>query len=229
MKKQTTNKTIKAIGTFLVMLIALSAQAGTYIDNFDDGDFDGWEAMGPAEWQVVDGVVTGRSEVNSGSGLLFGEHDWRNYTIECDAKIVETIATLPNASLGLRMLDRSLSDFNYIWCLPSVAWGTAFIWPWLNGKGLGLSAQKPFKQEMNRWYHLKGVAYEDNFEFYIDGELMASLSDSRFPTGRVMLQTNGCLSNFDNVVITGDDVPDNTTAVSISGKLATIWGQLRSE
>ena len=82
---------------------------------------------------------------------------------------------------------------------------------------------------MNRWYHLKGIAHEDNFELYIDGELMASMSDSRFPTGRVGLQANGCLANFDNVIITGDDVPDNTAAVSASGKLATTWGQLRKK
>ena len=187
------------------------------------------DAVGSAEWKVVDGVLTARNEVSSGSGLLFGKDDWRNYTIECDAKIVEPIVDLHNASLGLRMLWRNSSDFNYIWCLPSPPWGTALIWSWLNGNDSRQSAQKPFKHEVNRWYRLKGVADEDKFELYIDGELMASLSDSRFPTGRVGLQTNGCLSNFDNVVITGDDVPDNVTAVSISGKLATTWGQLRSE
>jgi len=36
------------------------------------------------------------------------------------------------------------------------------------------------------------------------------------------------LANFDNVVITGDDVPDSTAAVSASGRLAVTWGQLRS-
>jgi len=115
---------------------------------------------------------------------------------------------------------------------PSVGWGTALIWPWLNGNGLGTSAQKPFKQEMDRWYHFKAVANEDNFEFYIDGELMASYTDDRFSTGCIMLQTNACLSNFDNIVITGDGIPDNTnniTAVSSSGKLAIGWGQLRSQ
>jgi hypothetical protein len=221
--------TFRASLLMLALMISLPTWAGTYIENFDDGDFDGWEALDPAAWKVVDGVVTGKFGELRGTVLLFGEDDWRNYTIECDAKIVEPITNLPAASLGIRMLFRNLSDFNYLWCLPSVAWGTALIWPWLNGRELATSAQKPFKQEMNHWYHLKGVADEDNFEFYIDGELMASLSDSRFPTGRVLLQTNGCVAHFDNVVITGDDVPDNTTAVSISGKLATTWGQLRSQ
>lgn len=219
----------------MALMISLPAWAGTYVETFDDGDFDGWEivegwdAVGASEWNVVDGVATCRNGSTYGSMLFFGEDDWRNYTIECDARIAEPIVNLHNTSLGLRMLWRNSSDFNYIWCLPSPAWGTALIWSWLNGNGLGQSAQKPFKQEVNRWYHLKGVADEDNFRFYIDGELMASLSDSQFPTGRPGLQTNGCLSNFDNVVITGDDVPDNVTAISIPGKLATTWGRVRSQ
>jgi len=218
-------------------LLVVSAYAGTYVETFDDGDFDGWEileglgAVGQSEWKVVDGVATCRNGSVYGSMPFFGEDDWRNYTIECDAKIVEPIVNLHNTSLGLRMLWRNSSDFNYIWCLPSPPWGAALIWAWFNGEGSGQSARKPFKQEISRWYRLKGVAHEDSFELYIDGELMASMSDSRFPTGRVGLQANGCLANFDNVVITGDDVPDNANlaAVSASGKLATIWGHLRSK
>ena len=218
--------------TFVLCLLVVSAHAGTYVDTFDYGDSDGWEAIGPAKWNIVDGVLTARSTVNSGSGFLFGEDGWRNYTLECDAKMVEKLNSLPNSSIGLRMVFENPSNFNYIWCLPSVAWGTAFIWSWMNGRELAMSAQKPFMQEINRWYHLKGVAHEDSFEFYIDGELMASMSDSRFPTGKPMLQANGCLAHFDNVVITGDDVPDNsleTAAVSASDKLVTTWGQLRSK
>ena len=222
---------VVTLSFLMIIMISLPSFAGTYVENFGDGDLDGWESIGPALWEIVDGVVTGRSNVSSGSGIMFGEDEWRNYTIECDSKIVETLASLPNASLGIRMLYRNISNFNYIWCLPSVGWGTALIWPWLNGNGLGTSAQKPFKQEMDRWYHFKAVANEDNFEFYIDGELMASYTDDRFPTGCIMLQTNACLSNFDNIVIAGDGIPYNTNniaAVSSSGKLATKWGQIRS-
>ena len=217
---------------FTLCLLVVSAYAGTYVETFDDRDLGGWKAEGPAKWNVVDGVLTARSTVSSGSGFLFGSDDWRNYTLECDARIVEPIVNLHNASIGLRMLYRNINDFNYIWCVPSPPWGTAFIWVWMNGREIAMSAQKPFKQEINRWYHLKGVAHEDSFEFYIDGELMASMSDSRFPTGHPMLQVNGCLAHFDNVVITGDDVPDNsleTAAVSAIGRLATTWGQLRSK
>ena len=156
--------------------------------------------------------------------LFFGADDWRNYTIECDAKIVEPIVNLHNTSLGLRMLWRNSSDSNYF----GVYQVHLEEWLCINFKDSMQSAQKPFKQEINRWYRLKGVAHEDSFEFYIDGELMASMSDARFPKGKPMLQANGCLANFDNAIITGDDVPDNTAAVSASGKMATTWGQLRS-
>lgn len=221
--------------TFALCLLVVSAHAGTYVETFDDGDLAGWEfveglsAVGQSEWKVVDGVATCRNGAVAGSILFFGEDDWRNYTIECDARVVEPIANLYNTSLGLRMLWTNSTDFNYIWCLPSPPWGAALIWSWFNGNGSGQSARKPFEHEINRWYRLKGVAHEDSFELYIDGELMASMSDSRFPTGRPGLQANGCLANFDNVVISGDDVPDSTAAVSTSGKMATRWGRLRSQ
>ena len=118
--------------------------------------------------------------------------------------------------------------FNAVWCAIRGGANNAYIKVWLNN-GVVNQKTKPFKLELNRWYHLKGVANDDNFEFYVDGELMVSLPDSHFPTGYVNLDANGCLAHFDNVVITGDDVPDNSAAVWYSGKLAVTWGQIRSQ
>jgi len=53
-----------------------------------------------------------------------------------------------------------------------------------------------------------------------------SLSESRIPTGRVGVIVQG-IAHFDNIVITGDDIPGNIAAVSASGKLATTWGSLK--
>jgi hypothetical protein len=107
------------------------------------------------------------------------------------------------------------------------AW-SAGIEVWFNNAG-GKKSRKIFNFELNRWYRLKAVANDNNFESYIDGELMASISDSTLPTGRLGLSVYGGVAHFDNVVITGDDIPDNTTAVSRQGKLATTWGRLRSQ
>ncbi len=51
---------------------------------------------------------------------------------------------------------------------------------------------------------------------------------SRAPTGFMTIEVAGSVAYIDNVVITGDDVPDNTSAVSSPGKLAATWGQMKS-
>lgn len=228
----------RAMVTFALCLLVTSAQAGTYINNFEEENLDGWIIFnfrgGVAEWKVEDGVLVCRRTVEPSSSLLYGEESWGAYNIECDAKMVETF---PNAegfyaiALDLRVSDignaNSISD---IWCVVYRS-GGALIWAFHNGNPGAQSALKAFDLEMDRWYHLKATTNGNNFEFYIDGELVASLSDSQHPTGRVGLTVNGAVAHFDNLVITGDDVPGNSslTAISNSGKLATTWGKLRSQ
>ena len=124
--------------------------------------------------------------------------------------------------MDLRLQDAS----NGVWCSLRGGVNSANIVVWANDNS-AKSEIKPFAFELDRWYRLKGVANDDNVEFYVDGELVASLSDSHFSTGYVDLDVNGSLAYFDNVVITGDDIPDNSSAVFALGKLATTWGQLR--
>ena len=217
----------------MALMISLPAWAGTYVENFDDGDLDSWGIFdflgGVSEWKVEDGILICRRPSAPSSTLLYGEEDWGNYSIECDAKMVEPIANFHAIALDLRVSNiGNVNSINDIYCVVTKE-GRAVIWAYLNGNEVGASAQKALNFQLDHWYHLKAVTDGNNFEFYIDGELVASLSDSQHPTGRVGLAVNGAVAHFDNLVITGDDVPDNTAAVSLSGKLATTWGQLRSQ
>jgi hypothetical protein len=212
----------------IVLMIVSSTWAGTFVENFDDGNFDGWEIYGGgiagAEWRIENGVAIGKAARDWNTGLIFGEDDWRNYSIECDVKMVQKLTDLPSVGLGLRTTDNDV-----VWCFYSVIWESALIWTWINNNGAKQSDLKAFDLELDRWYRFKAVADEDDFEFYIDGDLMATLSDPRLSTGGSYINVAGSVAHFDNVVITGDDVPDNaSSAVSSSGKLAASWGQLRS-
>ncbi len=222
-----------AAATFL-SLIALPIWAGIFADNFDDGDFNGWEIWDSgrpgSEWRVKDGVLTCWRMIARGSDLYFGEEGWRNYTIECDAKIVEALGAFYAIGFDLRLSDMdNVMDFSLVRCMAGFTVQEAYIWPWIHGlevRGLG---SKAWDLHLDRWYRLKGIANDDNFEFYIDGKLAASLSDSRFPTGRVAIFAIGCVAHFDNVIITGTDVPGNANIAAVSplGKLASKWGQLK--
>jgi hypothetical protein len=214
---------------FALCLLVMSARAGTFRDDFEDGNLDGWGKVlnlggGISEWKVEDGVLICRRPSDPSTFLLFGEKDWKNYSIEFDARMVEVLSNWHSIGMDLRLQDVS----NGVWVAISGGVNTANIVVWANNN-FAEQETKPFAFELNRWYRLKGVANDDTFEFYVDGELMVSLSDSHFPTGYVDLDTNGCLAHFDNVVITGDDVPDNSAAVWYSGKLAVTWGQIRSQ
>jgi hypothetical protein len=224
----------RVIVTTSLIMIALvfssPARAEIYKDDFGDGDFDGWKILNfrgdKSEWTVKNGRLTSRCPNLWSSVLLIGEPEWRNYSIEFDAKMVEIIDDSINAiGLGLRVQD----GFNTVWCaIGKGAAREAWIQVW-NGGLVQVSWNRDFIFRQKQWYRLRGVANENNFEFYVDGELLASLSSSRFPTGRLDLHASGCVANFDNVVITRHDIPDNTSyAVSSSGKLAASWGQVRS-
>jgi hypothetical protein len=160
-----------------------------------------------------------------GSHLLFGEPAWRNYSIEFDAKMVEIL--MPgwySIALALRW-----ENFRQVYCAVGKrpeAEATIEVWRDVATQ-VKVEWNKDFKFRLNRWYHLKGVASEENFEFYVDGELLISLKDSVSPTGYLTLNTRGSIIHFDNVVITGDDVPGNAFAVAPQGKLATVWGRLK--
>ena len=71
----------------------------------------------------------------------------------------------------------------------------------------------------------------DNVQFYIDDVLVDSFKSNDIPTGRVGICLGGCTAEFDNIVITGDDVPElgpSGYGVSSKGKLPAVWGKIRS-
>ncbi|MFC1715294.1 FlgD immunoglobulin-like domain containing protein [Candidatus Poribacteria bacterium] len=221
------------VATFALCMLVVSAYAGTYVENFDDGNFDGWEIFEGgepgSEWTVEDGVLTGRREILFVSDLLFGEEDWRNYTIECDAKMIEPLGEeLCLMGFDYRIVDTDIVDGQLnnddVSPVAGFLMQQALISVWIDNEFSGESEHKDIDFELNRWYRFKAVAHEDTFEFYIDGVLVASLIDDRFPTGRLGLFIAACEAQFDNVIITGDDVPDNTDSL-VDGDLvpAMYW------
>ncbi|MBM3240378.1 T9SS type A sorting domain-containing protein [Candidatus Poribacteria bacterium] len=227
--------TFKASLLMLALMVSLPTWAGTYVENFDDGNFDGWEIFDAgkpgSQWTVEDGVLTCRREIIWMSDLLFGEEDWRNYTIECDSRILEPLDETYGMALDLRVTypEGDESKTNDVTCLASRSDKMATIWPWINGEFPDQKTSSDFPSsdfdcELGRWYRLKGVAHEDTFEFYLDGRLVASYTDDRIKTGRVGVMAAGAsVLQFDNIIITGDDVPDNTDSLVEGDLLAMMY------
>ena len=110
-------------------------------------------------------------------------------------------------------------------------WGTRgklAVWIVIHQLNFVREITQPFPVELHRWYHLKGSVSGSRYRFYVDGELLMDFEDNRYDSGRVSLIISGSTTLCDNVVITGDDVPDMNLSVEPAGKLAATWGRVKA-
>jgi hypothetical protein len=90
---------------------------------------------------------------------------------------------------------------------------------------------KAFSWDMDTWYHLKVTADGDTFQFYVDDELALEYEDSTRTTGEIGFggAFNSTTIHFDDVVITGDDVPDMNLSVESKAKYTTTWAAIKHQ
>jgi len=68
------------------------------------------------------------------------------------------------------------------------------------------------------------------YSLKIDGKRVHEFTGTRFESGRGGIGLGGTEAHFDNVVITGDDIPNvgpSGYPVQPKAKLATSWGKLK--
>jgi len=207
----------------LVLLLAASVWSGTFRDDFEDGDTIGWDALG--EWLVENGELVGEDrEAASGSYTTFtiGELGWRNYTVEADAKLIVSLAYPPAAGIFVRAQQEPghLHSFGFNQGSCGHTFEPVPVPGFMELRGF----------EAGTWYHLKVVAGGDHFEFNINDGLIGELDHQSYPTGRVGLYVFNMKASFDNVVIVGEDIPENgsgTSSVEYRGRLTTKWAAIK--
>ena len=204
------------------------------MENFNDGDFRGWEPVGLIKdcWKVDNGELSGDADSLWSPELVLnlGRRNWGNYTIECDAKFIEThdkykhLDDVHRIELGTRKLagiegniDETILDG------VSLALGLeyAVISNHFKGKTNYCKA-KPFNTEMGRWYHLKLVMEYDTAKGYVDSEFVCELRVNMSNYGGVSVSFMNSHVHFDNVLMMGGGVPDRhfnipTTWANIKG------------
>jgi hypothetical protein len=211
-----------------ICLLVVSAQAGTFKDDFEDGNLDGWRqgspfSQTPTLWKIVDGELECTYQNSISTLLLTGEESWKDYTIEYDVKLlkdfgpgdVDVIARSKNPIFS-HMMAVSFGDFVGV---PSI------FAQRLPGDVI---ANRPFDLEMNQWHHFKLEVNQENFVFWINGQIVLEIQDNFLKEGTVGIGLANYSAHFDNVIITGKDVPDNLSAVVSQDKLTTSWGQIKS-
>jgi len=227
-----------------ILFVSISAWAGTWRDDFNDGDLDGWrmdkhiwkERVIPdaGNWWVEDGVVIGGEEAPGVTHALTvkGGWDWSDYTVEVSVKLIKQLQLWQAVSLYLTPDGNKASGLEVRNVLGSVV-ARGFIYE-APAMANPIGPWKPFKIEVSKWYRLKIKIVEriDDEEgivqCFIDDQPILQFQGYRKGTpGFSVYQT---IAMFDDFVVTGPDIPDGGSgakAVRPKGKLATTWARVK--
>jgi hypothetical protein len=219
----------------LILLIGLPVWSGTFRDDFEDGDLDGWQQIWPNPekgivWKVVDGELECVRMSQWSAGLVTGDSTWTDYTIEVDAKLLQY---------------HGPGDFDLVARAGSNDDGYAFlVGDWVGQPSvyvqkfpeLGMEVTMPFDElEMNVWHHLKLEVGGRDFTFWINNKWIVEYQDNTYKSGMVGFGVANNTIRFDNVVITGPDVPNVTPptwgvkrAINPKNMLAVTWGGIKT-
>ena len=226
-----------------IFLFLLSVSAGTFVETFDGVNLDAWQEIvlldfkvKPGEWEIIGGEL---HAINTG-GLLrlltMGDEKWRNYTVEVDVFPLKKhgpgnigIAARMQGTVGIIGL---IGDYPFPFPAdPDPGLTTTCFGGDLHNNIFRVfgSGDSPLL-ELETWSTLKFEVNAENFMFWLNGEKVLIGRDNtfNFSTGAVGLVLTSYTIKFDNLVISGDGIPNKgRLSVAPRDKLATMWSRLR--
>jgi len=231
-----TNKTVfnreKGLFHLFVFLNTFVVVAGTFRDDFEDGNLDGWriESHPPVgSWKVVDGVVESRRQSSNGTYLIIGKENWTNYTISCGVILLENFG-----KNGIGFIARHKSP---------MASHHLDIWSGDFAGFAAVSTQRfpgnfrtntPFPLlKLNKWHQMTLKVKGKTFTFWINNQKVLAHQDEAVKKGAVGLGVGGYYARFDNIEISGPQVPEFTPptwkarSTNQQNKLAVTWAQIK--
>ncbi len=217
----------------LAMCLVLPTFAGTWRDDFEDNDTHEWKIFNldrqVEKWWINDNEAVGEIFLAGFWSLwITGDLKWESYSVSCRAKLVQKRNEPP--AIGLTLHDRGHADSRYVFYIDYVR-GSAVIEKSIQGGG---NVIRQFAAEIDTWYELTATVHEDGMlEFQIDDTVLTTFDPNPLPGGQAgFVVTNG-RARFDDVEITGDNIPNGGPgrrrphAVAPQDKLATTWGNLK--
>ncbi|MFQ6042252.1 MAG: hypothetical protein ACE5PV_15460 [Candidatus Poribacteria bacterium] len=232
----------------LTLIAAPSTRAGTFRDDFDneedflkDKQFREGGVWGEdiAQFTWENGAIKGRNDRNDANfcfALITGDYGWKDYTVECKAKLITDLDfDFDGIGLALRRP-----------CIDCAPYYSFFFGRHPGGNtGVSIGGKKGEKEPMKAlaiapfqnirkdvWYTLKAVAQGEQLEFYVDNKLVLEAKDNAFPAGKAgfAVQNGGggpLEALFDDFIMTGPEVKAHDQAVEPQSKLATTWGEIK--
>ncbi len=223
---------------FVVCSIVLSplAFAGKWEDSFEDDNTQEWETFGgveTGEWWIDSGeAVCETAERNIQSTWVTGDVDWENYAMSCRAKLVEVKEQFANLGLVLHYNEKESSFYFFQILSDWKEFGFISIkkLPPPPARSVKLG-EINFVPEADRWYKLTASVSRRTLEFQVDDEVLTAIDRSPLKFGKAGLFVVNGRARFDDVEITGVNIPDGgpgkSRPVTLFAKLATTWGNLK--
>ena len=207
----------------MVAILASIASAGVWQENFDNGLPDGWNDV-KGEWKIQKDAYAETSGAQYAK-TMFGDEDWTDYTVAVDVTLVEDVNV--NAAGLLIRADADGNNGMRFWIRTDEH--KCQFSRWRENQWEHIVTPLPVEPEVGETYRLKVVAEGQNYECFIDDELLfEGEDDMKFrDSGRIGFIAYEANVHYDNLVIDGDDIP--AFAVAPNGKLATRWGRLKTD
>ena len=207
---------------FIVAILTPIASAGIWQENFDKGLPDGWNEV-KGEWKIVKDAYAETSGAEYAK-TMFGDEDWTDYTLEVDLTLVKNVNV--NAAGVLIRADTDGDNGMRFWIRTDQH--KCQFSRWRENQWDHIKTPLPVEPEVGETYRLKIVAEGQNYQCFVDDELLFDGEDDmKFrDSGRIGFITHTANVHFDNLSIDGEDIP--AFAVEPNGKLTTRWGQLKA-
>ena len=262
----------RVIVVMILLTLATSAYAGTLVFDFKDrSQLANWQMPDPSrtsepyiEWSIENGelVAVSRNVFQGGaSQILIGDEaaeNWVNYEVSCRFKIQEILEpSTRNESNAVFFIHASHQRNEAVWLSFNTRGGDrgtiwdevdlGFTWTW---------QLQPFNLPLEKgtWYTVRIVAGDSHYRMFLDDQLIIDTKGKSFPafkSGFAGFGTKNAIIHFDDLILTGEDIPDELepitqefcsrwnmlplidevtevlSPVSPRAKLAATWGQVR--
>ncbi len=170
---------MRTIATICILLITFPAFAGTFRDNFDDNNLDGWifESDG-GKVEVRDGKVIIIDNGQSIASLLAfnnAQDNIRNFVLTVDAKMVRQIGNTTIDYLCIMSRGGKVGGIDTCLWMSIEVRGIIPLVVLTNPKqGLQLLGEKdlPFPFQIDKWYKIRLEVNKDKITVEIDGKFI---------------------------------------------------------
>ena len=231
------------------------AHSGTFLDDFSDGNLDGWDVQFSLEFTdsvrienrylVMDTTAGKRARTVAAEIEIDDEQNWGSYTLTCRVRFSsELIWENPQFSITVqgRKGKFDLMTGQVLSVLPIVPLLRVYTIPPDvkpdQDNMINIIRRVDFGPErlrrrikLDQWLPIKIVVDRDYLEFHCDDRLVTQYEDKTARPGTVRFSASqGMLVHVGDVVITGPRIPNIGGPHNVNRKahLTTTWGDIKN-